>query len=160
MNANNRFQRTRHKVSGPLNRDVGSKKMKRQLIWAMLLASLCAGCATSRPALTENPITSVTVYPGNTKMAGPMEIKGQELDSLLAGSIQRDASYGTWIEMPIKIMQGKNSRKGCLIFTPTFITGAEIVVPYGRFWHREYEVLMLSDVNSLKLMKLLIPPNE
>ena len=134
--------------------------MKRLLLWAMLLASICAGCATSRPSLTEFPITSITVYPGDTKMTGPREFKGQELDSLLAGSIQRDMSYGNWIEMPITIRQGKNSRKGRLKLTSTFIPVVEIVIPYGRFLDPEYEVLVLSDVNGLKLMKLLIPPTE
>ena len=93
-------------------------------------------------------------------MTGPREIKGQELDSLLADSIQRDTSYGAWIEMPITIRQGKDSRKGRLMFTPTFIPVVEIVIPYGRFFDTEYEVLALSDVNGFKLMKLLIPPTE
>ena len=158
--ANNGVQRTRHKVSGPLTPDVGSKKMKRQLIWAMLLASICAGCATSRLSLKENPITSITVYPGDTKMTGPREIKGQELDSLLEDSIQLDTSYGTWIEMPITIRQGKNSRKGRLILTPTFMPVVEIVIPYGRFLDTEYEVLVLSSVNSDKLLKMLIPDEK
>ena len=40
--SNNRFQGTLHKVSGPLNRDVGHKKMKRTTI-ALILWALAAG---------------------------------------------------------------------------------------------------------------------
>ena len=131
--------------------------MKRQLIWAMLLASICAGCATSRLSLTDNPITSITVYPGDTKMTEPREIKGQELEAILANSIHQDTSYGNWLELPLTIQQGKDSHKGWLRVTSTFIPVAEIVIPYGRLWNTEYDVLMLSDVNSDKLMKMLIP---
>ena len=53
---NNRVQRTLHKVSGPLTRDVGSKYMK---ITAYLLAIivLASGCASPRPqSKTLHPI--------------------------------------------------------------------------------------------------------
>ena len=157
---NKRVQGTLHKVSGPLTRDVGSKKMKRQILWAMLLASICAGCATSRLSLTEIPITSITIYPGDTKMTEPREIKGKELEAILANSIHQDTSHGNWLELPLTIQQGKDSHKGWLRVTSTFIPVAEIVIPYGRFWNTEYDVLMLSDVNSDKLMKMLITDDK
>ena len=160
MRSNNRVQRTRHKVSGPLTRDVGSKKMKRHIIWAMLLASICAGCATSRPLITEIPITSITVYPGDTKMTGPRIIQGQELETILADSLHQDTSYGTWLELPLTIQQGPISCKGWLRVSSTFIPIAEIVIPYGRFWNTKNEVLILSDINSDMLMKMLIPADE
>ena len=93
-------------------------------------------------------------------MTEPREIKGQELEAILANSTHQDTSYGNWLELPLTVQQGKDSHKGWLRVTSTFIPVAEIVIPYGRLWNNEYDVLMLSDVNSDKLMKMLIPDDK
>ena len=59
--ANNRFQGTLHKVSGPLNRDVGHKKMKDALI--ILLLMIMAGCTSDRnPSPQHSDITTNRIY--------------------------------------------------------------------------------------------------
>ena len=54
---NNRFQGTLHKVSGPLNRDVGHKNMNIKFATAILLQCLLlTGCLSRKQAIGYDPI--------------------------------------------------------------------------------------------------------
>ena len=113
------------------------------------------GCASTRPDPSDGPITRLVVCPGDSNQSEPLVIEGDDLKSVLNGLRRCDATHEGWVEQPITIIQGTKCRKGKLIWLSTFLPGAEIVIPYPRFWNRKYEVLKLSDTGSQMLVELM-----
>jgi hypothetical protein len=66
--SNNRVQRTRHKVSGPLTRDVGSMKMKYILIALLVCAAMCTSAQEPVATVLGDKIHRVELMPSE-KMA-------------------------------------------------------------------------------------------